>query len=500
MKKYIVICAALLVPLCAVPAFAAQVRVFVAEMNAVGAVNKDEMKLTLQTLLASRLNSEKIVSVASAAEADVLISGTYVAIGKVFSVDALVRTTGGKSVTRAFVQGESQDELIPSIGVLADKIKDELSRHYFASATTAPSGEEPAILPAVSAQKNDIIKAEQVKPAAAAEFIKPHDLEQGSSGGWLSKRLTGAANLMAVGNVRPDGSRDVFLAEDRRISYYRQSGEMLLVADLELRPSEKIVSLDTLDSADGVELYASIMRGDEVSSRVWLVQGDKLVRAAENIPYFFRAFGLAGGPKKLFAQSMGRDNDFYGDVFEASRSGSSISLKNPIKMPRFGTIYTFNQFRDAAGELFTTALNSDNYLIVYDREMKELWRSNDKYGGSELYFQKEDPANIRVTGDKYRWVFLNQRIQVTAKGEVLVGKNEGFWVLGNARSYKKGAVYCLFWNGSSLEEKWRTRDTQNYMPDYFLDEARGELLILQVVQRSGITTRGASSLSIKKVQ
>jgi hypothetical protein len=38
------------------------------------------------------------------------------------------------------------------------------------------------------------------------------------------------------------------------------------------------------------------------------------------------------------------------------------------------------------------------------------------------------------------------------------------------------------------------------MPDYFYDEARNELLILQIVQRTSLTTRGASSLAIKKVE
>jgi hypothetical protein len=59
----------------------------------------------------------------------------------------------------------------------------------------------------------------------------------------------------------------------------------------------------------------------------------------------------------------------------------------------------------------------------------------------------------------------------------------------------------MVWNGSSLEEKWRTRDTQNYMPDYYYDEGRNELLILQTVQRPGVMGgRGASSLAIKKVE
>ncbi|MBC7963509.1 MAG: VCBS repeat-containing protein [Steroidobacteraceae bacterium] len=497
MKKFVVICTVMLAPLVAMSAFAAQLKVFVADINAVGAANKDELKTTLQTLLASRLNNDQIMSVASASEADVIVTGTYVAIGKVFSVDALAKTVAGKSVTRAFVQGESQDELIPSIGQLADKLSAGLSRQYFPGSSAAPS---PAALPAPSSPKKDIIMVEQVRPAATAEFIKPREYEQGSTSGWTSKRLIGAANLLTLGAPLQDGGRQIFMAEDRRISYYRQSHEMKLITDVELGSSEKIVSLDAMVTGNNTELYVSVMRGAEVSSQVWQVQGDKLVRLTDKIPYFFRVFSLAGAPRKLYAQGMGRGSDFYGDVFEAALSGNSVSLKNPIKMPRFGNIYTFNQFTDAAGTVFTTAINPDNYLIVYDRNQAELWRSNDKFGGSELYFQKEDPDNVRVTGDNFRWIFMNQRIQVTSKGEVLVGKNDGFWVLGNARSYKKGAVYCLTWNGSSMEEKWRTRETQNYMPDYFFDEASNELLILQTVQRPGITNRGASSLAIKKVE
>jgi hypothetical protein len=38
------------------------------------------------------------------------------------------------------------------------------------------------------------------------------------------------------------------------------------------------------------------------------------------------------------------------------------------------------------------------------------------------------------------------------------------------------------------------------MPDFFFDEARNELLMLQTVQRPGMSERGASSLTIKKVE
>jgi hypothetical protein len=500
MKKQAVAIIVLLSMLCTIPAFAAPLRVYVADMNAIGAQNKDEMKATLQMLLSSRLNSEKISAVGTAAEADALVSGTYVVIGKVFSVDAIARTAAGKTLARAFVQGENQDELIPAVGKLADKLSVELLKAYTPGQATAA----PALLvapPTLSAPKSDIIKNEQsVRQAPAGDFIKPSDYERSSSGGWQSKRLNGAANQMAIGKTLPDGSREVFLAEDRRLSYYRQSTEMKLVTETEFRNSEKILSLDSIENSDGtLDIYVTMVRSSELASQVWQVQGDKLVKIAESLPYFFRSFRLAGGPIKLYAQSMGRDADFYGDIAEATRSGKVISLKNPVKMPRYGDLYSFNQFRDNDGKNFSVVINPDGYLIVYDQGVNEVWRSNDKFGGSELFFQKED-ADPRVTGDKFRSIFMNQRVQVTTKGEILVGKNDGFWVMGDARSYKKGAVYNMVWNGSSLEEKWRTRDTQNYMPDYYFDETRNELLILQTVQRPGITGRGATSLAIKKVE
>lgn len=502
MKKQAIALIALLCMLISVPAFAAQIRVFVADMNAIGAQNKDDMKATLQMLLSSRLNSDSLIAVGSAAEADAIVTGTYVTIGKVFSVDALAKTAAGKTLSRAFVQGEGQDELIPAMGKLADKLSVELVKIYatgqFSSASTA------AMLPAQSsfaAPKSDIIKNDQqVRQASPSEFIKPADYERSSSGGWQSKRLNGAANLMAIGKILADGSREIFLADDHKLTYYHQGAEMKLVAEAEFKNTEKILSLDTIEGSDGnLDIYVTIMRSDNLASQVLQVKGDKLVPIAERLPYFFRSFSLAGGSKKLFAQSMGTDADFYGAVAEVTRTGSKISLKNPIKMPRYGDLYSFNQFRDRDGKTMTVVINPDNYLVVYDQELQEVWRSNDKFGGSELFFQKED-ANPRVTGDKFRSIFMNQRVQVTSKGNILVGKNDGFWVMGDARSYKKGAVYNMAWNGSSLEEKWRTRDTQNYMPDYNFDEARNELLILQIVQRPGLTGRGASSLAIKKVE
>lgn len=489
MKKLIFLMAALLVPLTVTTSFAGQLRVFVADINITGVQNKDEMKAILRSLLASRLNNDRIIAVGSAAEAEAVVSGTYISIGNTFSIDAIATTVAGKTLNRSFVQGTTQDELIPAVGKLAEKLADQLVKVY------------PGTNPVAAGSTKMISNESQLQLPPVGGFVKSREIIASATDGWVSKRLDGAANLMAVGLIMPDGSREIFLAEGRRLAYYRQGRDMILVAETELSTEMKIISLDTIAGIDSnLEIYVTVIRSGELASQVWQVKDDKLHQVAEKLPYYFRSVTLPGAKKSLYAQSMGRDEDYYGDVAEATRVGSVVTLRNPLKMPRYGNIYNFNQFLDRDGRVLTVVINPDGYLIVYNQRQDELWRSNDKFGGSELNFQKEDIANMRVLGDKFRWIFLNQRIQVSSKGEVLVGKNDGFWVLGNARSYKRGAVYCMVWNGSSLEEKWRTRETQNYMPDYFLDDTRNELLILQTVKRPGFANRGASSLSIKKIE
>ncbi len=211
---------------------------------------------------------------------------------------------------------------------------------------------------------------------------------------------------------------------------------------------------------------------------------------------------LAAGPLRVYVGEFNAVGVAAKDDTKAALQGKKVVKKTKLPMPRYGNLYSFNQFKAHNGELLTVVYHESNYLVVYDKDQKELWRSNDAFGGSELFYQIEDLDRVRVTGDKYRWYFMNQRILVTSQQEVLVGKNDGFFVLGNARTYKKGAVYSLYWNGAALEEVWRTKDTQNYMPDFWFDEQKNELLLLQLTQRedSIMRVKGATALQIKKVE
>ena len=80
---------------CEAAALAAPVRVHVADFAITGAANKDELKAALPGLLASRLASDTVATVETAAGVDAQVVCSYVALGKMFSIDAAVRSQAG---------------------------------------------------------------------------------------------------------------------------------------------------------------------------------------------------------------------------------------------------------------------------------------------------------------------------------------------------------------------------------------------------------------------
>jgi len=472
---------------------AAQIKAYVAEFNVAGVPNRDELKGTLQTLLASRLNSEAIFTVDASTGADVLVTGSYAVLGKIFSLDAVARDSSGKVLARVFEQGESQDELIPALAKLAQKLGGEIVKSLpppvAKPVSPAPATALPVPVPAAAA-------------APSGEIVRAEPVSKSSSSSWTSQRLDGALVGIAPGRTLENGVRELYVVDDHALRLYRQGKELELVAEVTFGGSEQILGVDTADlDGDGIsEAYLTMLSGDNLASQVWAARDGKLQKVAENLPYFFRAIALDGKEKRIYVQEMGRDADFYGDVYELVRKDAKFEKQNPIKLPRFGFLYNFNRFTDAKGGSHYVLINADGYVIVYSAAGEELWRSSDKFGGSELYFKRQDLANVRTTGDQYRWTFLEQRIVVTPEGEIIVPKNSGLFVFGTNRSYKKNSVFSFAWNGSTLDERWHTKESQNYLADYSFDAPRKELILLEVVKKEGLIEKGASAIVVKRVE
>ncbi|MBU5614231.1 hypothetical protein [Geomonas azotofigens] len=474
--------------LAAAAASASTIRAYIAEFT-VSPADNGNLKNTLQRLLATRLAGDGIVTVDTPAEADVIVSGSYTTLGKMFSLDAIAKSAAGKQLGTAFEQGESMDVLIPAVGKVSGKLKGDIVKQFQPAAAALP--EAPAKAPRADIVRPSVAQ-EVIKAPASSEIVRSE-----ATAGWISQRLPGVYSGVATW-----GTKDFVTADDKGIHLYRPGGKLDLVTEVILPDRMKILALDAMGpEANGrVLVFVTIMDRESISSRIYALQNDTLKVVAEDIPYMFRTIAPYGGAKKLYAQQMGRNDDFYGDVYEASIVDKGVKLSNPIKMPRFANIFNFNLFRDQSGKSYLATFSDSGYLLVYSDTGEELWRSSDKFGGSETYFQRRDWENERTNMTPFRTRFIEQRITVTEKGEILVPQNSGFFVLGNLRSYSKYSVVNFAWNGSSLEEKWRTKQSQNYLADYSYNPASKELVLLEVAQKDTFGGKGGSVVRLLGIE
>lgn len=496
--------------LAAIPAAASTLRVTVAEFKVSGASGRDDLKGALQSMLASRLAGEDIQVVGANESPDATVIGTYIVFGKVFSLDGQVVGRDGKIIARAFEQGDAADEVIPAVGRFAHKLGVELAK-----TATPPAGGTKAAVPAVS---QGAVPAVVVKPAATADvvrpapaevpekggdIVRPEKVDWAGSSGMIGQRLEGVMIGLTQLKRTDRESRDLVVALERELRLYRLDRELkLLGVEKGFGGNEKIISVDSADlDQDGAEeIYVTAFRGDQLASRVYLLENGTFRKLAADLPFFFRSMALKGEARKVYAQEMSTSEDFYGDLREVVKKGATFATGIPIKLPRFGNIYNVNLLTDKNGATLFVTIHPDGYLCVYDDRGENIWKSNDKFGGSETYFSRDDSQNMSFTGIRERKRFIEQRVTVSKTGEIVVPKNEGNFVIGDSRSFNKNAVYAFAWNGAALEELWHTKPSQNYLSDYSYDGEKKELVILEVVKKAGVVEQGASAIVIKRIE
>lgn len=469
-------------------ASAAGPKIFVNEFKVSGAPDKEDLRTGLPTLLSSRLNGE---AASAAAGANVVVSGAYIAFGKVFSIDTAARDAAGTVIARAFVQGENRDDLIPLVAALAEKLNAALAGKKF---TAAPA----AALSVPTAASTAMVQA-----SADSEIVRPVQTPQDRLGSSVSQRLPGASR--GIVQVGEQGGEPLYVVAGKKsLQLYKGRGNgMAMLRELSFAANDTVLSIDAADlDGNGVpEVYVTILSGDSLSSQVVEVRDNAFKKLADHLPYYFRALTSDGGKAKIYAQQKGVDEPFFGDIYELKKAAAGYEIVNPFKLPKGAFIYNFNRFADAQGKPLVVFINRDSYLVVVSAAGEEIWRSNEKFGGSDLYYKIENSsygAN-NVETDK-QWVFLEQRIITTPGGEIIVPQNDGLFVVGYNRSYRKNSVFCFTWNGSSLEEKWHTRLSQNYLADIGYEPEKKELLLLEVTQKEGLFGSGASTIAVKRTE
>jgi len=501
MKRYVHIFILLLPLLLAIkPGHAARVKAYVNRFSVSVTENRDELKQSLQTLLMSRLNSDEIQAIDKQADADILIEGSYIVFGNVFSLDALLKTSAGVFIDRVFIQGDSQDELIPAVTEMAHALQRALGK-WDPALAGKEVGEKSVVanekVPAVKAKRAVLPEAKLATVTAALPAAVPKQLNSEKS--WESHRLPEMLNGIAIGRAITDKGVEVFTTGERFVRYYLKGNKLQFLAAVTVEADEKIVGVDVADlDQDRVpEVYVSILKGGVPVSQVYGPESNHLKKLAGDLPYLLRGIAFGGKEQKIYAQKMTAAGVLNGEVFELVKNGDRFTVGKPVKLPLFGNLYNFNRFGGTEGEQNIVVSHPDGYLLVYSPDGKQLWKSRDKFGGSENVVCRPEPGEPGNSATAGCTLTRSQRLLVTRSGDIIVPRNNGLTIKGN---YTKNNVLLLTWDGNSLQEKWRSGQSQNYLADFSFNESNRELLLLEVEPQEDSSGERGSRVVVRPVK
>lgn len=479
MKSIRCICALLFFALFVVsPCHGARHRAYVNRFTVSVGENREELKVSLQTLLMSRLNSDGIEATDTPSSADIVIDGSYIVFGTVFSLDAIAKTSSGQFIDRVFVQGDTQNELIPSVAEMAKLLRRAIVKWDPALAVRP----EQLVKPDSTATKGPIVqpKKESAKVGVVPVPVKVAALSKEKP--WSSQPIRETYTGIVAGRDRGKDGLEIFTIGERSLNFYLKGESLQFIAEVLFEADEKVLGIDfaDLDKDGHGEIYITVIKNGVPASQVYLAEEKGLRRIPGTLPYMLRGISLDGSDVRIYAQNFVPDSGFTGNLFELIKKGDDFSINRPLQLPLFGNLYNFNQFTDDKKRRFFVVTHPDGYLLVYGKESAQIWKSREKFGGSEVSLCRQEKVAQEALPSGTCNIYLPTRTAVTAGGGVIVPRNTGVSFDGAKRTYSKSSLIRLKWDGSSLREIWRSEPGQGYLADFSYDRASGRLMMLEV--------------------
>ncbi len=313
-----------------------------------------------------------------------------------------------------------------------------------------------------------------------------------------SQEVPFKGQAMAVGEFTGDGTMKLAISDGQGVYIYDLDKTGIKeVWSTKGTTTDTVIALDAADiNGNGVaEIFVTNSTKSGPRSYVLEYQGGKFVKIWDEVPLYFRVLEGPNNTLQLFAQAAGSDKPFDGPVRQYTWQGNRYVPGAAVPLPKaLGAIYGFSMADlDGDGVPEILVLDHLDYLRVYDRGGTEIYRSGDRYGGSELALEY-DPLrageNPKSGIEPNRFVVQSrvyfQDILGDGKKQVVLPRNTpSTGYVFRTRLYDKGKMFGLSWDGVGMQPAWETREVPGYIADYALvdpDGSGNRKLVLLVVQ------------------
>jgi len=293
----------------------------------------------------------------------------------------------------------------------------------------------------------------------------------------LSFDLPFGAKLIAMGDLKGDGTQEIILSTGRDLRVFTLGSGLQDISELKVSATDDFLWLETADvDGDGRdEIIVTSLRGRSVDTT-----GDSLVQSVKDtgrvVSFIYALKGselsllwkgnlfLRSLPQGgLIAQKFDSTDGFGGPVFRAVYASGEVKAGDELKLPKGVNIYDFVYVDGVGTARDVLAYDDSGYLNLYNEMGLRIWRSNDNYGGMLTTFKKAAPT---VMVDRGVWsikdrLFVRNRDAFAVKRIPLASMAAGL-------GYKSSQIKTLLWTGFSMEESTLVDGISGAVQDYAL--------------------------------
>ena len=463
-------------------------------------IGRDSLLDVLKETAGKEFTPADVHAVGKKVNADFVVWGSITKIGSSLSIDGkLLDIAANKSALNFTAQCPSMDEVIPKINDFAQRI------------TTHILGAPPTITAQPTAR--EVIVSRPPSPQAAREA----EIISGMGGGrkgtftssinpdfinaaqplnrktfWKSQQFSNEFRGMDIGDVNGDGQNETVIIDPHNVFVYQKKGnEFKLVQQIPGKSYDYYVSLDVADiNGNGVkEIIVSSYTGQQVDSFILEFRNGKFQTIAADLPWFMRAIDNGSGIPLLLGQRRGIDMPFDTPIHEIVWKNGAYAEGPKMRIPQGLSVYglTLDKLGSGGAEKII-ALNSDDYLCIFEQTDKPLsrvaifggsseflWKSDEQFGGSNTYIEPMSRSGVKEdkSEDADLIHYINLRIVTydtnkDGKREIIVVKNlsSASRMFQRLKLFTAAEVYNLEWEGMGMVENWLTKKISGYVADY----------------------------------
>ena len=488
-------------------------------------IGKDTLQPLLKNTAGKEMTADSVSDIAKKTQSDYVVWGSVTKIGAMINIDGKLFDAATNSPAVNISSQCTLDEIIPRVNDFAGRITSQILGVQPLAAAGQPSSQEIIVSrkPSPSAAKeSEIISSMgKGKKGTFTSSINPYfiNAEQplDRKTFWKSQQFSNEFKGIDIGDVNGDGLNETVFIDVNTIFIYQKKGnDFKLIQQLKGKRYDNYISLDVADiNGNGIrEIIVSSYAGSAVDSFVVEYRNGKYETIASNLPWFLRVIQNGNSDPVLLGQRRGLDDPFDTPVYQISWSGGTYQEGPKMKIPQGLSIYglTMDTMGGGGAERII-ALNSDDYLCIFEQTTKPLskvlvfggseeflWKSEEPFGGSNTTIE---PINKNSTGDSdARTWFINSRIitydtNKDGKREIILPKNisSSGRMFQNLKLFSNAEVYNLEWDGLGVVESWKTKKISGYIADYQfkdIDNDGENDIVLALVVSTGGSLQGRS--------